>query len=198
VVLITGLRAVLAFGIGVALLLIPERGEAALTGFMGTYFLVSGLFSLAWARRGPILRRLALVAGVVGVATGAVVLTYAVAGRADQPPELVVKGLGLAIGLTGTLHLAGGFVIGERIDRWPTGHLLLGTVEIALAAILLAASARLELIYGLATMWAFTAGSVLAFDAVRSHRRWSIRPTMAPVSTRSMPGPDRDRATDGD
>jgi hypothetical protein len=42
-----------------------------------------------------------------------------------------------------------------------------------LGAILLFAPVRRELIDEAATVWAFTAGSVLAFDAIRAYRRWS-------------------------
>ena len=109
---------------------------------MGAYFLVSGLFSLLWARRGPVLRRLAFVAGCVGVVTGASVMVYGVAGGQIPPRDQVLMGLGLVVGLTGVLHLVGGFMVGERIDRWPAGHLLLGLLEIVLGAILLFAPVR--------------------------------------------------------
>lgn len=176
VMVTTSLRALLAFGIGIALLLSPNRGEEAVAGFMGAYFLVSGLFSLAWARRGPVLQRLAFVSGCVGVITGASVMVYAFAGGQIPPRDQVLMGLGLVIGLTGVLHLVGGFMVGERIDRWPAGHLLLGLLEVVLGAILLFAPVRRELIDAAATIWAFTAGSVLAFDAMRAHRRWSGPP----------------------
>ena len=173
VVVVTSVRAALAFGIGVALLLVPGRGEAALVGFMGAYFLISGLFSLAWARRGPVLQRLAFVSGCVGVVTGASVMVYALAGGQVPPRDRVLMGLGLVVGLTGVLHLFGGFMVGERIDRWPTGHLLLGLLEVVLAVILLFAPEMQGLIDTAATVWAFAAGSVLAFDAIRARRRWS-------------------------
>ena len=189
VILITALRAVLAFGTGVALLLLPERGESALAGFMGAYFLVSGSFSLAWARRGPMLNRLAFVAGSIGVATGAVVLAYVWVGGQVPPLDLVLILLGVGIGLTGALHIAGGFMVGERIDRWPTGHILLGLLEVVLGAVLLFVPMRRELIDAAATVWAFAAGSVLTFDAVRAHRRWSAAGAdESPVARSSPPG----------
>ncbi len=175
VVLTTSLRAVLAFAIGIALLLVPDRGEEAVAGFMGAYFLVSGLFSLAWARRGPVLRRLAFGSGCVGVVTGTGVMIYGIAGGQFPPRDQVLMGLGLVIGLTGVLHLVGGFMVGERVDRWPAGHLLLGMLEVVLGVILLFAPGRQEVIEVAATVWAFTAGSVLAFDAIRAYRRWSGR-----------------------
>lgn len=172
VVLTTALRSVLAFGIGIALLLFPGRGENAVAGFMGAYFVVSGLFSLAWARRGPVLQRLAFVSGCVGIIAGASVMVFGFAGGQFPPRDQVLMGLGLVIGLTGGLHVVGGFMVGERIDRWPAGHLLLGSLEIGLGAILLLAPVRRELIDAAATVWAVTAGSVLAFDAIRAYRRW--------------------------
>ena len=59
------------------------------------------------------------------------------------------------------------------MDRWPTGHVLLGALEILLAIILLLAPFRRDLIDVTATVWAFTAGSVLALDAVHIRRRLS-------------------------
>jgi uncharacterized membrane protein HdeD (DUF308 family) len=176
VVLVTAVRAALAFGIGAVLLLTPDQGTAAIAGFMGVYWLVSGLFSLAWARRGPFLRRMALVSGVVGVAAGTLVLAQRLGVVEILPPDLVLPAVGLVIGLTGVLHLMGGFLIGERIDRWPAGHLLLGLVELALAGVLLLAQARPGLMEAMAILWAFMSGSILAFDALRAHRRWSTPP----------------------
>jgi uncharacterized membrane protein HdeD (DUF308 family) len=189
VVLITALRAVLAFGIGIALLLIPERGESALVGFMGAYFLVSGLVSLAWARRGPMLNRLAFVAGTTGVATGVFVLAYTWAGGQEPSRDQVLMVLGLVVGFTGVLHIVGGFMVGERIDRWPTGHILLGLLEVVLGTVLLFAPVRRDLIVAAATVWAFTAGSVLAFDAIRAYRRWSAAGVgESPAAGSSPPG----------
>jgi uncharacterized membrane protein HdeD (DUF308 family) len=172
VVLITALRAFLAFAIGAAMLVTPDRGAAALAGFMGIYFLVSGLFSLAWARRGPFLQRLALVSGCVGIATGVLVLAQRVGGDRFIPSDLVLPVIGVALGLTGILHLAGGFMIGERIDQWPAGHVLLGLIEIVLGAVLVAAPSKLDLIAAAVVVWSFAAGSILTFDALRVHRRW--------------------------
>jgi uncharacterized membrane protein HdeD (DUF308 family) len=182
VVVITAVRAVLAFAIGIALLLIPGKGQSALVGFMGIYWLVSGISSLAWARRGPFLQRLALVSGVVGVVTGVLVLLHRVTGNQLVPPDLVLPLLGLVIGLTGVLHLAGGFMVGERGDRWPAGHLLVGALEILLGTLLILEPTRTDLIYDVATIWALLAGVLLAFDAYRAHRRWLTAPVL-PIAT---------------
>jgi hypothetical protein len=172
VVAVTAGRSALAFGIGVALLLIPERGESAVAGFMGIYFLISGLFSLAWARRGPVLQGVALVAGIIGVATGILVLGFRLAGGTEPPSNQVLVALGLVIGFTGAFHLVGGFMVGELIDRWPTGHVLLGLLEILLALLLILVPSQRNLLDWAATLWAFSAGSVLAFDTYRAWRRW--------------------------
>jgi len=173
VIAITGLRATLAFGIGVALLLVPDRGEAAVAAFMGVYFLVSGLFSLAWSRRGPVLQRLALVSGTIGVVTGILVLGFNLLGGRGPSNDQILIVLGLVLGLTGALHLVGGFMVGELIDRWPAGHMLLGLLEIVLGVMLVVMPAPPERLDVVATLWAFSAGSVLAFDAFRAYRRWS-------------------------
>ena len=194
VVLITAVRAVLAFAIGVAILVVPDRGESALVGFMGAYFLVSGLFSLASARSGQIPQRMAFTSGSIGLANGILVLLYALFGAAGPPPAFVLTLLGLVIGLIGVLHLAGGFMVGERLDRWPTGHLLLGLLEILLAGILLVAPTRQGLISVAAAVWAFSAGSILALDATRAYRRWLSVPVDAP---RASPNPTQGPAAGG-
>jgi hypothetical protein len=171
VVAITALRATLAYGIGTALIGFGQ-GEDVLIGFMGLYWLASGLFSLAWARKGPFLQRLSLIAGVVGVVSGSFFVLYAVFGKGEPPAALIVAAVATVIGLTGVLHVTGGFMVGERLDRWPTGHLLLGLLELILAAVLLLAPYRLDLLDTVAAAWAFSAGSVLAFDALRARRRW--------------------------
>lgn len=172
VILLTATRAALAYLLGIALLLYPERGVADVAGFMGAYWLLSGLFSLAWARRGPFLQKLALLSGCVGVAAGIFVLIHTLGVASLVSPEQQLGTLGLVIGLTGVLHTIGGFMVGERIDRWPAGHLLLGAIEIILAGVLLFGSS-LALLEMVVTVWAFVSGSVLAFDAVRASRRWS-------------------------
>ena len=168
---ITALRATLAYAIGIALLSLG-RGEDVLIGFMGLYWLVSGLFSLAWARKGPFLQRLSFLAGIIGVGTGSFFVAYALFGKGEPPTALVILVVATVIGLTGVLHITGGFMVGERLDRWPTGHLLLGLLELILAAVLLLAPYRRDLLDVIAAAWAFSAGSVLAFDAYRARRRW--------------------------
>jgi uncharacterized membrane protein HdeD (DUF308 family) len=167
---------VLAYGIGVVLLLTPEHGGSALSGFMGVYWLASGLFSFAWAFRGPSLQRLAFVSGTIGVTAGLLVLGQRGGVIQIVPPDLVLPALGVAIGLTGVLHVVGGFMVGERIDRWPAGHLLLGLLELVLAGVLIIAPGLSGLTEVIAILWAFMSGSVLAFDALRAHRRWSSVP----------------------
>ena len=79
-------------------------------------------------------------------------------------------------------------MVGERIDRLPTGHLLLGLLEIVLvAATLLVAPMRQGLIGAAAMAWAFTAGSILTFDAVRASRRWSTMRAAGPQAGTSAP-----------
>ena len=175
VVAITALRAALAYGIGLALLSFG-RGEGAVIGFMGLYWLVSGLFSLAWARKGPFLQHLSLLAGVVGVATGSLFVLYSLFGAGYVPARLVVVLLAAVIGFTGLLHVLGGFIVGEQMDRWPTGHLVLGLLELVLTLVLLIAPTRRDLLDIAAAAWAFSAGSILAYDALQSRRRWLSRP----------------------
>jgi len=67
--------------------------------------------------------------------------------------------------------------------------ILLGLLEVVLGAVLLFAPVRRDLIDAAATVWAFTAGSVLAFDAVRAYRRWSaVGVDESPAAGSSPPG----------
>jgi len=57
------------------------------------------------------LKRLAFVAGAIGVVTGSTILGYLWMGDEIPPRELVLMMLGLAIGLTGVAHVVGGIVV---------------------------------------------------------------------------------------
>jgi len=164
---ITIVRGVIAIGLGLALALNGDRAPAALVNFMGIYWILNGLitFRAGLATEGA-RRRLALVAGAVGVATGAVVLV------ANAGTTFLLSILGLVIALTGVAHLLGGFEIADVSGRrWRPG-IPLGILELGLGATLVLTSGHPgALSTWLASAWALVGGSVLLFDALAVRRR---------------------------
>jgi uncharacterized membrane protein HdeD (DUF308 family) len=159
--------------VGVLLVVSPEQSRVRIATFMSVYWIASGITSLAWARRGPFLNRAAAIAGIVGVATGLLVLTQIAWGWDLIDLDLAETLLGLTILLTGVLHLAGSFLVGETRDRWPVGHFLLGILEVALGfGFLFGPFVPGAGRYLLVTAWAFCAAIVLGMEVFRLRRRW--------------------------
>jgi uncharacterized membrane protein HdeD (DUF308 family) len=72
---ITLARSGLAVSLGLALILQPEKTRPMLVNFMGMFWLMAGLVSLRWSTNGERAQRISVVAGIVGIAAGALVLT---------------------------------------------------------------------------------------------------------------------------
>jgi uncharacterized membrane protein HdeD (DUF308 family) len=74
VVWITFARGAMAIALGLALALHHDRAPAALANFMGVYWILNGVVTLQWGLMAESQRRLLpLVAGAIGIVTGAVV-----------------------------------------------------------------------------------------------------------------------------
>lgn len=164
---ITLARGVMAIGLGLALALHRDRAPAALVNFMGIYWILNGLvtFRFGLATDGG-RRRLALTAGAIGIATGAVVLV------ANVGTTFLLSILGTVIALTGLAHLLGGFELADVSGRtWRPG-VPLGILELGLGATLVLTSAHSgSLSTWLASAWALLGGGVLVTDALRIRRR---------------------------
>jgi uncharacterized membrane protein HdeD (DUF308 family) len=160
---VTLVRGSMAIILGLALALHHDRAPAALANFMGVYWILNGVVTLQWGlvaeRRRPILP---LVAGSIGVVTGAVVLL------ADVGTTFLLSILGVVIALTGIVHLLGGFELADvSRRRWRPG-VPLGILEIGLGATLVLASGQTgSLSTWLASTWALLGGVVLVSDALR-------------------------------
>jgi len=121
-------------------------------------------------------RRLPIIAGAIGVATGAFVLL------ADVGTAFLLSILGIVISLTGIVHLLGGFELGDLSGRrWRPG-VPLGILELGLGTTLiltpdLSGSASTWL----ASAWALLGGVVLVSDAFLIRRQL----TQAEVSSPS-------------
>jgi uncharacterized membrane protein HdeD (DUF308 family) len=164
---ITIARGVMAIVLGLALALHRDRAPAALVNFMGIYWILNGLvtFGFGKASEGP-QKRLALAAGAIGIATGAVVLV------ANVGTTFLLSILGVVIALTGVAHLLGGFELADVSGRrWRPG-VPLGILELGLGATLvLTSDHRGSLSTWLASAWALLGGVVLVADAFRIRRR---------------------------
>lgn len=167
VVWITFVRGVMAIVLGLALALNRDRAPAALANFMGFYWMLNGVVTLQWglvAQRGH--RLLPLIAGAIGIGTGAVVLL------ADVGTTFLLSILGTVIALTGIVHLLGGFELAEVSGRrWRPG-VPLGILEVGLGATLILTSGQSgSRSTWLASAWAILGGVVLVADALRIRRR---------------------------
>jgi uncharacterized membrane protein HdeD (DUF308 family) len=164
---ITVARGVMAITLGLALALHHDRAPAALANFMGVYWIFNGMVT---ARAGMAIegrrRRIALVAGLIGVVTGAVVLLV------DVDATFLLAILGVVIALTGIVHLLGGFELADMSGRrWRPG-VPLGILEVGMGATLVLTSGTVSsLSTWLASAWALLGGVVLVSDALSVRRR---------------------------
>lgn len=164
---ITLARGLMAIALGLALALNGDRAPAALVNFMGIYWILNGIITLRFGLAVEGARRqLALAAGGIGIATGAVVLV------ANAGTTFLLAILGIVIALTGIAHLLGGFEIADVSGRrWRPG-VPLGILEIGLGATLVLTSEHSgSLSTWLASAWALVGGTVLLFDALAMRGR---------------------------
>ena len=172
---VTLIRGILATILGVALIFQPDKTRPILVNFMGMFWLVSGIMSLRWGASGQRARRRSLAAGVIGILGGLLVLTRGIA-RGFLEEKVVIYIFGVVIVLTGLIHAAGGFRVGEEAERhrsWTS--LLLGTFEIILGILLLLSPTDPGPgVFIAASIWAFVGAAMLIGDALRQralHRR---------------------------
>jgi uncharacterized membrane protein HdeD (DUF308 family) len=160
-------RGAMAIVLGLALALHHDRAPAALSNFMGVYWILNGMVTFRWglALEGP-RRRASIAAGAIGALTGTVVLV------ANVGTTFLLSILGVVIALTGVVHLLGGFEVADVSGRrWRPG-LPLGILEVGLGATLvLTSSEGGSLSTWLASAWAILGGGVLVSDALRVRRR---------------------------
>jgi uncharacterized membrane protein HdeD (DUF308 family) len=179
---ITVVRGVMAIVLGLALAFHHNRAPAALANFMGIYWILNGMVTVQWglAAEGA-RRRVPLVAGAIGVVTGAVVLL------ADVGTTFLLSILGFVIMLTGIVHLLGGFELADRSGRqWRPG-VPLGILEVGMGATLILTSGQTgSLSTWLASAWALLGGVVLVSDALLIRRGLLATPNDPDLG---LPGP---------
>ena len=164
---ITLIRGILALSLGVVLLFQPEKTRPMLANFMGMFWMVSGIFSLRWGAFGERAKRVAIIAGVVGVLAGLATLTRGLT-NAWVREDILLSLLGVTILLTGILHAFGGFQTGEAHRRLRLTSVLLGVFEIVLGIMLIVEPmGRSTFFYIVVSAWALIGGFILITDAIR-------------------------------
>jgi uncharacterized membrane protein HdeD (DUF308 family) len=164
---VTLIRGVMAIALGLALAVHHDRAPAALANFMGFYWILNGMVTV---RAGMTIegrrRRIALLAGGIGIVTGAVVLLV------NVDTTFLLSILGVVIALTGVVHLTGGFELADVSGRgWRPG-LPLGILEVGLGTTLvLTSGVSGSVSTWLASAWALLGGIVLVTDALAVRRR---------------------------
>jgi uncharacterized membrane protein HdeD (DUF308 family) len=169
---VTALRGLVALTLSLAIA-VAGRGTAHLVTFLALYWMTGGLLTLRFAlairpRRGF---RLGLTAGIAAVVGAVLVIVRnRLSGLVD--PDLLIQLLGVSAVLTGLLRVLGGFATQERYGRrWTLGGIVLGTLELALGALLLLTSAvDPDLLVPIGAAWGVVSGILLLADGLRLRR----------------------------
>jgi uncharacterized membrane protein HdeD (DUF308 family) len=135
---LTALRGLVALTLALAVT-VGGRSTARLVTFLALFWMTGGLITLRFAlairpRPGFRLGLAAATAAVVGAVL--VLVRDRLTGLVN--PEVFVGLLGISAVLTGVLRVLGGFAAEERLGRrWTLGGIVLGTLEVAVGALLL-------------------------------------------------------------
>jgi uncharacterized membrane protein HdeD (DUF308 family) len=166
---LTALRGLVALALAAATL-VAGLGTSRLVDFLALYWLAGGLITLRFAvairpRPGW---GLGLAAGVAAVAGAVLVLLRNLLSGLMQP-DTVVKLLGVAAVLTGLLRILGGFTAKERLGRrWTLGGIVLGTLEVALGAVLLLTTQfNAGSLASVVAAWGLASGILLLEEGIR-------------------------------
>ena len=169
---LTALRGRVALLLALAIT-VAGRSSARLVTFLALFWMTSGLITLRFAlairpRPGFRLGLAAAIAAVVGA--GLVLLRDRLSGLVD--PEVFVGLLGISAVLTGLLRILGGFAAEERLGRrWTLGGIVLGTLEVALGALLLLTSGvDADLLAPFVTAWGAVSGTLLLTQGLQLRR----------------------------
>ena len=174
---LTALRGLVALLLALAIA-VAGRSTARLVSFLALFWMTGGLLTLRFAlairpRPGFRLGLAAATAAVVGA--GLVLLRDRLSGVVD--PEVFVGVLGISAVLTGLLRILGGFAAEERVGRrWTLGGIVLGTLELALGALLLLTSGvDADLLAPIVAAWGAVSGVLLLTQGLglrRVARTW--------------------------
>jgi uncharacterized membrane protein HdeD (DUF308 family) len=169
---LTALRGLVALALALAIT-VAGRTTSRLITFLALFWITGGLITLRFAlairpRPGFRLGLAAAIAAVVGAVL--VLLRDRLSGVVD--PEVFVGLLGISAVLTGLLRILGGFAAEERVGRrWTLGGIALGTLELALGALLLVTSGvDPDLLAPLVAAWGAVSGTLLLAQGLRLRR----------------------------
>jgi uncharacterized membrane protein HdeD (DUF308 family) len=169
---ITLARSVLAFTLGLALILEPDKSRPMLISFIGMFWLAAGIMSLRWGTSGERAQRMSVVVGIVGIVAGVLVLgRFLLAQVVGEAPMVLL--IGVVVVLTGLIHVFEGFRTGsdrQRQRSWIST--LLGTFEIVLGLVVLVWRDDFgPAFYAVVVIWAFLAAFALLREALRQRSR---------------------------
>ena len=169
---LTALRGLVALTLALAIT-VGGRSTARLVTFLALFWMTGGLITLRFAlairpRPGFRLGLAAATAAVVGA--GLVLLRGRLSGLVA--PAVFVGLLGISAVLTGLLRILGGFAAEERLGRrWTLGGIVLGTLELALGALLLLTSeVDPDLLVPIGAAWGTVSGILLLAQGLRLRR----------------------------
>jgi uncharacterized membrane protein HdeD (DUF308 family) len=169
---LTALRGLVALALALAIT-VAGRNTARLVTFLALFWMTGGLITLRFAlairpRPGFRLGLAAAIAAVVGAVL--VLLRDRLSGRIE--PDVFVGLLGISAVLTGLLRILGGFAAEERLGRrWTLGGIVLGTLEVALGALLLLTrEVDPDLLVPIAAAWGAVSGILLLAQGLRLRR----------------------------
>jgi uncharacterized membrane protein HdeD (DUF308 family) len=167
---VTGLRALVAGTLGVAVLL-GNLGRPALANFIAVYWLVGSMLTLRIALTSRSRTRTGVVAAMVGTVAALLVLARMPL-RHIITVDTLLPMLGVAAILTGVLRLGGGFrddlVRPDRPRVWR--QLVLGALEIVLGIVLLTAQEVSRTVAIVIAVWGIVGGTTLVVDALVMRR----------------------------
>ena len=169
---LTVVRGLVALALAMAIT-VAGRTTGRLITFLALFWMTGGLITLRFAlairpRPGFRLGLAAAIAAVVGAVL--VLLRDRLSGVVD--PDLFVRLLGISAALTGLLRILGGFAAEERVGRrWTLGGIVLGTLELALGALLLLTSeVDPVLLVPIGAAWGAVSGILLLAQGLRLRR----------------------------
>ena len=169
---LTALRGLVALALALALT-VAGHTTGRLVTVVALFWLSGGLITLRFAlairpRPGFRLGLAAATAAIVGAVL--VLLRERISGLVD--PDVFVWLLGISAVLTGVLRILGGFAAEERLGRrWTLGETVLGTLELALGALLLLASeVDPTLLVPITAAWGAVSGILLLAQGLRLRR----------------------------
>lgn len=175
-------RSMMAVGLGLALLIQPDKTRPILANFMGMYWLTTGLLTIRWGVQGERPKRRILLAGLLGVVVGLAALTRHVATN-YVAEEIILTILGSIIVLTGILHISGGLKARQtQLERPSWTVRILGVLEIVLGLALVISPLERGPILNIAVAaWALLGGLILLADALYIRRQAAKEASSEPV-----------------